>query len=194
MSLFKLVFSVAMLGVIVFFGLLGYALWQEYHPPVAKKPAQAIIVLGAQVQPDGAPSVQLERRLVAALSAYQANPVPIVVCGAQGTNEPATEASVMRDWLIRRGVPAADISIEETSFNTKQNIANAIAMLPEGTRDVLIVTSDYHLARAMQVARDAGLEPSGIGSPIKQEYWIKNHARETLAWGKYFLGKFIPLE
>ena len=52
----------------------------------------------------------------------------------------------------------------------------------------------HHLPRAMQLARDMGLTPSGIGSPIKQEYWLKNHTRETLAWGKYFLNKIIPID
>ena len=48
-----------------------------------------------------------------------------------------------------------------------------------------IVTSDYHLPRAMQLARDRGLAAEGLGSPCKPEYWMKNHFREVLAWGKY---------
>ena len=87
---------------------------------------------------------------------------------------------------------AEHILVDETSVNTRQNIANAIQPLPPGADEVLIVTSDDHLPRAMAIARDLGLRPSGAGSPIKQEYWLKNHARETLAWGKYFLVKYLP--
>ncbi len=39
----------------------------------------------------------------------------------------------------------ADIRLDETSFNNMgENIANAMKYLP-GVKDVLIVTSDYHL-------------------------------------------------
>lgn len=194
MLLIKLAITGAALFTLAFFVLFGFLLWQEHSVPALAESSSPIIVLGAQVNPDGTPSVQLTWRLEKALAEYQRHPRTIVVCGAQGANEPATEASVMQAWLLERGVPPEDVLADENSFNTRQNIAGAIALLPEGTKEVTIVTSDYHLPRAMQLARDMGLEPSGIGSPIKQEYWIKNHARETLAWGKYYLNKIIPID
>lgn len=171
--------------------LFGMLLIRE-HAVAEPDGSQAMIVLGAQVNPDGQPSKQLALRLEAALKAYQEAPMPIVVTGAKGHNEPATEASVMRAWLLARGVPDQHILMDEDSFNTKQNIEHAIALLPAGIKDVLLITSDYHLPRAMAIARDLGLSPSGIGSPILPEYWLKNHARETLAWGKYYVNKLLP--
>ncbi len=191
MSLIRLVFGLAFLFVLAYAGLLGYQLWLEHNIP-APKPSDAIIVLGAQVNADGQPSKQLTLRLEEALKAYQAAPMTIVVTGAQGVNEPASEASVMKGWLTARGVPAEQVLTDEISFNTQQNIQSARDLLPPNTKQVLIITSDYHLPRAMAIARDQGLDPSGIGSPILPEYWIKNHARETLAWGKYLLNKFLP--
>jgi SanA protein len=180
-----------LLGALAFAVLFGMLVYKENTVP-RPGPAEAMIVLGAQVDPDGKPSVQLEWRLSAALDVYQQKRTPMVVTGAQGADEPRTEASVMADWLVERGVSREDIRLDETSFNTRENIANAMKFMP-GVKDVLIVTSDYHLPRAMQIARDQGLNPSGIGSPIKQEYWLKNHLRETLAWGKYYLQKFVPI-
>ena len=46
----------------------------------------------------------------------------------------------------------------------------------------------------MRIARDLGYEAEGVGSPCKPEYWVKNHSREVLAWGKYFLNKVVPLD
>ncbi len=194
MLLIKLALLGAALFALAFVTIAGYQLWLEHSVPALAETASPLIVLGAQVNPDGTPSVQLQWRLEKALAEYQRSPRLIVVCGAQGVNEPATEASVMRQWLLERGVAPEDVLVEEYSFNTRQNIAGAIDLLPEGTREVTLVTSDYHLPRAMQLARDMGLTPSGIGSPIKQEYWLKNHTRETLAWGKYFLNKIIPID
>ena len=182
----KLIFWLALLGALAFAGLFAHLLYREYTLP---RPGSytAMIVLGAQVNPDGTPSVQLEWRLSKALDIYKHQRLPVVVTGAQGKDEPATEASVMKAWLADKGVSPDDVLTDETSLNTKQNIANALSLLPQGTVDVMIVTSDYHLPRALQVARDLGLNPSGAGSPIKQVYWLKNHFRETLAWGKYLV-------
>lgn len=187
----KLIWTLVLLGALAFAVLFGLLVYRENTLP-RPGPSDAMIVLGAQVNPDGSPSVQLEWRLSAALDVYKLKRTPIVVTGAQGADEPATEASVMAAWLTARGVARDDIRLDDTSFNTRENIANAMKFMP-GVKDVLIVTSDYHLPRAMQIARDQGLNPSGIGSPIKQEYWLKNHVRETLAWGKYYAQKFIPI-
>ena len=191
MILIKLALTAALLFALAYAAMFALQLYSEHTVP---KPGNtdAIIVLGAQVNPDGQPSKQLALRLQLALEEYQRQPRPIVVCGAQGVNEPASEASVMRDWLVAWGVKAQDVQMDEYSFNTKQNIQEATYKLPPGTKDVLIVTSDYHLPRAMMIARDLGLNPSGMGSPILPEYWLKNHAREALAWGKYYVNKFLP--
>ena len=190
--LIRLIFLAGFAFVLAYAFLFGMLLVKE-RAVAEPGHSQAMIVLGAQVNPDGQPSRQLALRLEAALDAYQKSPMPIVVTGAQGLNEPATEASVMRDWLTARGVPAQQVLMDESSTNTRQNIAHAAALLPQGTRNVLLITSDYHLPRAMAIARDLGLSPSGIGSPILPEYWLKNHARETLAWGKYYVNKFLPM-
>ena len=156
---------------------------------------EAIIVLGAQVKPDGTPSVQLDWRLDAAAEAYRRKPVPVVVCGAQGADEPAPEADVMKACLMERGVPESDILTDPDSRNTEENLRNAGKLLQEhgGINRVLVVSSDYHVPRAMALARDLGFEASGLGSPCKPEYWLKNHGRETLAWIKYWMKKYLRL-
>ena len=156
-----------------------------------------IIVLGAQVLPTGEPSVQLSWRLDKAEEYYLKSPCPIVVTGAQGGNEPAPEGDVMREILLSRGVPESDVISDPASENTRENIANAWAILSEmGCERPLIVTSDYHLPRALAIAEDAGLEaPQGAGSLCRPEleYWLKNHLREALAWVKYWGIKYLGL-
>ena len=165
-------------GALCFAMALGVLEIMQLSVPAPSPDSDAVIVLGCQVKMDGTPSVQLEYRLNAALETYQENPRPIVVCGAQGADEPAPEGVVMRDWLVARGVPEEDVLAETESRDTMQNLRNAASLLPEGTRTVTLVTSDYHLPRAIQISRDLGLQA---------EYWFKNHSREVLAWGKYIL-------
>ena len=184
----RLVLGAAMLAILAWIGLVIFVTIKEKTVPEADPAStQAIIVLGAQVQPDGSLSVQLQWRLDKALEMYRQNPQPIVVCGAQGTNEPVTEASAMYAYLAANGVKEDDLILEDSSFNTRQNLMNAKKLLGEDVRRVLIVTSDYHLPRALALAADTGFDACGVGSPIKWIYWPKNHFREALAWVKYWL-------
>ena len=182
------------LGVIIYAGLVGYICIREgsvlKEVPSAEN-YDAIIVLGAQVRPDGSPSVQLGWRLDAAEEAYRQKAVPVVVCGAQGKDEPMTEAEAMKQYLVGKGVPETDILTDPESFNTNQNLRNAAELLKNvpGVQKVLIVTSDYHVPRSLAIAKDLGFDACGMGSPCKPEYWIKNHAREALAWVKFLLSR-----
>ena len=195
----RLIMSLVLVCVLGFAGLVGFVCIREGK--VAKAMAEgmrydAVIVLGAQVKPDGTPSVQLTWRLDAAAEAYRkaAEPVPVVVCGAQGSDEPCPESVIMKQYLVKQGVPENMILEDPDSRNTRQNLENAKKLLaeeyPEAHR-VLIVTSDYHVPRAMAIAGDLGFEAEGLGSRCLPEYWLKNHAREALAWVKYWAQKLF---
>ena len=199
--LLRLIIGLVILAAVVYAGLIGYVCIQEGSVLKAVPAAEnydAIIVLGAQVTPDGSPSVQLGWRLDAACEAWKQKKVPIVVCGAQGKDEPMTEAEAMGRYLVSIGVPEEDILKDPESFNTNQNLKNAAELLRElpDVHRVLIVTSDYHVPRSLALARDLGFDACGMGSPCKPEYWLKNHAREALAWCKYWGRKYLhlPLE
>ena len=197
----RLILLLLGLGVLFYGAVVGYVCIREGSVATKVETAgeyDAIVVLGAQVLPDGTPNVQLSWRLDAAKEAFDSKNVPIVVCGAQGKDEPVTEAESMRQYLMDRGVPGEMILMDGESFNTRQNLLNAGRLLkdrPE-VKKILIVTSDYHVPRAMALAEDQGFRAVGLGSPCKQDYWIKNHFREGLAWIKYWCVKYLhlPLE
>lgn len=197
-GVFMALLALVLAGALIYVGIIAMIFWREGHmPPV--EDYDAIIVLGAQVKPDGEPSIQLEWRLDAALEAWQDKHTLIVTCGAQGSNEPAPEALVMRDYLIAKGVPEGDILVDPDSYNTRQNIRNAAKLLEgRAVERVLIVTSDYHLARAMALAGDEGLNATGLGSPTRKGFFYeaKNYGREGLSWVKYWAQKYLhlPLE
>lgn len=183
--------ALALLGLACAVGLMGFVYYKETHlPPIGD--SDVIIVLGAQVKEDGTPSVALERRLTAALESYRQDRQLIIVCGAQGGNEPRPEGDVMRDWLLARGVPDEDVVAETASFNTRENLTHAKAIMEErGLREALVVTSDYHVARALVLCRQVGIDATGKGSPSKPEYFIKNHFREGLSWIKLGLESML---
>ncbi len=183
-------------GVVCYAALIGLVYYWEVNVPEPTD-YDSIIVLGAQVLPSGEPSVQLRWRLDKAKEYYELNPCYMVVTGGQGGKEPAPEGDVMRAVLIAEGLSEEHVISDPHSADTKENIRNAWAILQEkGCKKPLIVTSDYHLPRALAIARDAGLEAQGAGSPCRSEwnYWLKNHMREALAWVKYWGVKYLGLK
>lgn len=183
---------VLLVALIAYLGVVGMLIWRVNNVPQTQD-YDAIVVLGAQVKADGSLSLQLTWRLDAAYEAWQQKNCPMVVCGAQGGDEPMPEAHAMRNYLVAQGVPAEQILMDDTSFNTQQNIRHAAELLGDSARTVLIVTSDYHLPRAMAMAEDAGLQATGLGAETLPEYWVKNYGREALAWIKYWMQKYLPL-
>ncbi len=190
-----IVLGIAAAAVVFYLGVIGMIVWKKHHlPPVTDY--DAIIVLGAQVKPDGTPNLQLQWRLDAAREAWEEHPCLIVVCGAQGDDEPLPEGQVMRDYLTAKGVPEDSVLADTTSFNTRENLQNAAALL-EGheVRRVCVVTSDYHVPRALALAEDEGFEACGIPSPTLGGWWlVKNHTREAVAWIKYWAEKLFGIE
>ena len=185
--------------VLAFGGIVGYICIQEGKVETVltdNMRYDAIIVLGAQVKPDRTPSVQLTWRLDAAAEAFAKHHVPIVVCGAQGSDEPCPESVIMKQYLVEeKNVPDYLVLEDPDSRNTYENLENAQKLLAGNTdiHRVLIVTSDYHVPRSMAIAGDLGFDAEGLGSPCLPEYWIRNHGREALAWCKYWLKKTLHI-
>ena len=185
----RIILTLFLITVVIYIGLIGMVCWKEAHVEAPQDNYDAIIVLGAQVRPDGTPSIQLQWRLDAAAEAYRKHPCIIVVCGAQGSDEPDAEAHVMRRVLIEQGIPEDAVLMDDTSFNTRQNLLHAASLLEGKTAEtVLVVTSDYHLPRSLRLAQDQGFHAVGLGSPtLGGWFWLKNHAREALSWVKYWI-------
>jgi len=153
-----------------------------------KAPYDVMIVLGAQVRPEGVPSEALARRLTLALNRYEKRPVPVICCGGQGAKEPAAEGDFMCAWLLAQGVPEKALHREARSCDTLENIRFAQEIMRDhGYARALVITSDYHVRRALAICRYYGMPAEGAGSPSVPRYWLKNNVRELLAWGKFFL-------
>ena len=89
-----------------------------------------MIVLGAKVRKGGVPTRALQYRLDVAAVYAKAHPhVMIVVSGGQGADEDATEASVMKHYLVAQGIEPSRIIEEDRSTSTYENILFTRALL-----------------------------------------------------------------
>ena len=130
-----------------------------------------------------------------ALEYFEAHPDTVIVTsGAQGADEPSTEAAAMRDYLVERGVPAEQILLEERSTNTLENIRYSLDVLAEHgydvTADIAVVSNGFHLARVRMIwGRVCGgtYSLSTLAAPSSHmPSRLKMYVREPLALVKSF--------
>ena len=103
----------------------------------------------------------------------------------------------MKQYLVRRGIPAEQILTEDRSLNTIENIRNSKAMIleqkgAEGDAEIEdrvgIVTNNFHVFRGVMLARHAGFRNvSGIAAYTNPFYLPNNMLRETCGILKDFL-------
>ncbi len=85
-----------------------------------------------------------------------------------------TCAQLMRDELVRLGVPAARVLVEADSRTTRDEAVLVAQMLGRlGPREVVLVTSDVHMPRSLGAFRAAGVDcaPSAAADPDRSRAW-----------------------
>lgn len=152
-----------------------------------------IIVLGAHVRKNG-PCRALRYRLDTAADYLGEHPEAVcIVSGGQGADEPFTEASCMKRYMRDRGIPDGRIFLEDRSRTTRENILRSCRILTEkGIRGRIgLVTNDFHMYRALRIARENGLEdPAAVTAPSTPLFLPRNILREFLAMIKYYILSF----
>ena len=168
--------------------------------------AEAIILLGGAVQPllAGETRGRLHRgsdRVWEAAQLWHAGCAPRVVVSAGGLIEPpvvAGESAALVALLRDLGVPATALIVEADSRNTQGNAAfTRAALAPMGVRRVLLVTSAWHLRRAVALFAREGFEVLPVGADYRGvrachglECWVPNAGalEETGLVVKEYLG------
>ena len=130
--------------------------------------ADAIVVLGCRLEPDGAPSPRLRRRVACAVALYRAKAAPLMLFSGGGDG-PLAEAEAMRGLALAAGVPDAALVCEADSNNTAENAHYTTYLLRQrGLRRVILVSDRTHLPRAALLFRLAGVEIVGrAGVPAR---------------------------
>jgi len=120
--------------------------------------ADVILVLGAQVRGE-APGIALRERIGTAYDYLTANPeAKAILCGGQGAGEDITEAECMRRELVSRGITEERLILESRSTSTAENVRFARELAEDPSAAAVIVTSHFHMYRAVRLAKACGWE------------------------------------
>lgn len=137
------------------------------------------VVMGAHVMDDGSPSQILRERLDAALAFHREHPgIPMILSGGNGGDEPVTEAEAMYAYLASHGADMRGIYMEKEAHTTRENLLFSRRMAEQMGCDgeaVTILTSEFHICRAVFLARRLGMEPGAVGAATRDPFFRMNY-------------------
>lgn len=162
-----------------------------------------IIILGAAVTESGVMSRVLEERVSMGAKLYNAGVSTRILASGDHSRENYNEVGAMKEHLINSGIDENVIFTDHAGFDTYDSMYRARDIFQ--AKKVIIVTQQFHISRAVFIARSLGLEAYGVASDVNYRYFRpKTELREIAARTKYvfdaifkpkpkYLGEAIPI-
>jgi len=143
--------------------------------------AEAAIVPGALVKPNGQMSTMLADRVTEAAALWKAGKVDRILVSGDHHSWAYDEPDTMRKALVRDGIPARVVFEDHAGFDTWATMERARSIFD--VRSAVVVTQGFHMPRALYLADAAGIDATGLTSDL-HPYGIqgfKSDAREVLS-------------
>lgn len=160
---------------LVFVGYFIYVWRAAARAPRLPAQRQVVLVFGRQLV-DDVPESDYRRRLSRCLAVMQADLAERVLLLGGLSGGRISEAAAGADWLhAQAALPDVQLVLEQTSTDSLENLRHARDLLRASDADaarltVTLVTSRYHLARCLLLARRLGFEPHPVGAEERLPY------------------------
>lgn len=145
-----------------------------FSPEDAPSFSAPVLVLGAGIYSDGEPTAVLEGRLHTALDLYRAGKVTWFLVSGDNRAASYNEPQAMRKWLLKQGVPPDLVIADYAGRRTYDSLKRAKMVF--GLERLVVVTSDFHMARAIYLGSSLGLNIYGVPDSTRE------HAFGTRIW------------
>ncbi|WP_410200413.1 YdcF family protein [Peribacillus frigoritolerans] len=186
----KLFCVISVIAVLWYFRFLHMKIQESIHQQIPEN-ADYLMILGARVK-GSVPSLSLQYRIDKAAEYLSANKhTVVIVSGGKGPGEDISEAKAMQQGLIAQGIEEARIVMEDKSTTTHENIVFSKEPIPDTAASGLIVSNDFHIYRAVEIAKKEGLDMKGLPAKTPKVSLLKSYTREYLAVTKYYLTGLI---
>ena len=165
---------------LVFKSPLVWCLAEPLRMTEPARQADAIVVFAGGVGESGQAGEGYLERIRHAINLYQAGLAPRLVLSS-GYTFVFKEAEIMRDLAVARGVPASAIQLETASANTVENVIFTTQLLErQGGRQILLVSSPYHMRRAVWTFRKLAPALRVIPAPVpKSRFYAHRYAVDS---------------
>ncbi len=141
-----------------------------------------ILVLGAGVY-GNKPRPMLEDRILTGIELYNNGVAKKIIMSGDHGQEDYDEVNVMKSYAIDEGINSSDIFMDHAGFSTYDSIYRLKEIFE--VDKVVIVTQEYHLYRALYIAKELEIEAYGVSANLR-DYpgQFKREVREILARDK----------
>jgi vancomycin permeability regulator SanA len=185
-----LTLSLLLVGGAILIGTLLLTPFGSEIADTSQRDFDAGVILGAAVWSGDRPSPVLRERINTGYDLLRQGTVQFLV--VTGSNAPGemSEAEVARRELLRRGADPTRIVVESTTRSTVQQIMFIRdQLLKQGWTSFIIISDQFHLKRALQIARFYDLDAQGVSSesPLGPENLALYHLRESVALILYWM-------
>ena len=171
-------------------------LWIVAEPlRVAAPPAavDAIVVFAGGVGESGQAGEGYQERVKQAVDLYRAGHAPHIVFSS-GYTFIFQEALIMQELALGQGVPPAAILLEIQATNTHENVARVAEILEQrGWRSILLVSSPYHMRRALLAWRKTAPGIRVVPSPVAESRFFTHTHGATLEQIRGILHEYLGL-
>ncbi len=148
------------------------------------------LVLGAAVYGKKRMSSILYDRSKQAFELYKSGKVKYLLLSGDHGKKYYDEVGAMKSYFLKVGVPANKIYLDHAGFNTYDSVIRAKKIF--SVKKMIIVTQEYHLPRALFIAKSTGIEVCGFTADRRKYKGMKFYKRrEYLARIKSFLEVLI---
>jgi SanA protein len=127
--------------------------------------ADAVLILGASVFSDGRLSDILKDRVITAIRVYDSGKAPKILISGYSKGRNYNEVDSVKSYLLNQGIPESDIISDYSGFDTYDSLYRAKHIFKLDSID--ITTQNYHLPRAIYVARKIGINAFGTNSDLQ---------------------------
>lgn len=134
----------------------------EWKTVDTASPRLVAIVFGAGLNVDGSPMPALEDRILFASNLYKKGKVQTLLMSGDRQSDRYDEPAAMRAYAVKLGVPEKAILLDNAGFRTYDTCYRAKTLFH--VDEAILVTTDYHLPRALFLCNSLGIDSTGIAS------------------------------
>lgn len=99
----------------------------------------------------------------------------LVMSGGQGPGEDIPEAEAMAAYAAGKGVDRGRIIMETKSVSTQENLLFSRKLMEKERPKIVIVTTAYHVFRALLLAKQQGIPCVGFGARTKWYFTFREY-------------------
>lgn len=178
------VYVLALMAVYLLSAALNLFHWKK------RRGADYILVLGAGLTGDRVTPL-LAARIDKGIELLRCNPgAKLILSGGQGPGEEIAEGEAMARYAEQKDVGPEEIIVEGKSTSTEENLLFSRELMEKSRPRVIVVTTAYHVFRALLLAKRQGLKCAGFGAKTTWYFTLNALIREfagylRLTWKRH---------